>query len=445
MSKGKSITLLSILSVIIAFVMVMSFIKFPVGEIKNYNSLLGAIELDYDLEGGVAYTLTLSEENEEEVEDIEEVVDVLDYRLGALGYSAYSVKAIKSMKPGVEDYSIRIETKNTDTLATDIQVVAAHGELEFFGGTSEEDVSTEILTDMEVIKSAKYKGEVATGTYQIDIEFTKEAYDALMELVKSEAAYFLKVTLGHGEEHEGHSHENVLFQDQIDASYFNKRVMPLYSADASAAKQMALQMQSGGLAYHFDISDPVEITSPYGEDIAVKCAVAVIALSVVLMAVLVIVYKGFGIVTALASLLFILGEGWLLIGVPNIVLNMGGVVGILASTVLCFICMVALARRVKQEYSTGKKTTKAAINQAFNRMLVSTIGYNVVAGLIALALFAFTTGLVQGFAITFGIGAVVSAISTLVFTRMYNALIFPLYRDKESFLGKTATESVEEA
>ena len=66
MNKGKSITLLSIVSVIIAFVLVMTFIVFPVG-VKNYNSLLGAVELDYDLEGGVAYTLTLSKDNEEEV------------------------------------------------------------------------------------------------------------------------------------------------------------------------------------------------------------------------------------------------------------------------------------------------------------------------------------------------------------------------------------------
>ena len=84
MSKGKSITLLSIISVLVAFVLVMTFIRFPIG-INNYNSVLGAIELDYDIEGGTAYTLKLAKDNVEDVEDVDKVVKTLDYRLRELG------------------------------------------------------------------------------------------------------------------------------------------------------------------------------------------------------------------------------------------------------------------------------------------------------------------------------------------------------------------------
>ena len=258
MGKGKSITLLSILSVIVAFVLVMTFIRFPVG-IKNYNSLLGARELDYDLAGGTAYTLTLADDNEEEVEDIYEVIDTLEYRLGELGYGAFSVKAIKSMDEGAEDYEIRIETKTTDTLSSDISVVAAYGELKFFGGTSE-DAFSEILTDVKVVDNAKYMGEVTTGSYQIDIEFTKAGYDELIKAIADNSTYYLKITLGEKED----GTENVLFQDDIanTSDYFNKRVMHLYSEVESAARQMALQMNSGGLAYKYDVDDGVEVTSP---------------------------------------------------------------------------------------------------------------------------------------------------------------------------------------
>ena len=442
MSKGKSITLLSIISTIVAFVLVMSFIRFPIG-IKNYNSLLGAIDLDYDLNGGVAYTFTLSSDNEEEVENIEDVVDVMEYRLDALGYGAYSVKAIKSTDVGVEDYAIRVETKATDTLSSDIEVIGAHGELKFFGGTSEEEVTTEILQGIDVIKSAKFNGEVTVGQYEIEIEFTKAAYDELMKLIKSEAAYFLKITLGDSHEHDGHVHENVLFQNQVDETYFNKRVMPLYSADETSAKQMVLQIESGGFPYIYEHDGGVVISSPYGEDVALKCAVAIIVTATVLMAVMVVAYKGFGIITALSSLLFILAEGWLLIAVPNIVLNMGGVVGVLSATLLCNVGMTILAKRVKEEISTGKKTAKAAINKAFKKALVPTISINVIAGIVSLSLLAFTSGVVKGFAITFGIGAVVSLISTLVFTRMYNALIMPLVKDKEKFIGVVNDKSTQ--
>ena len=50
MKKGTSIVLLSIISAIMAFMLVMTFVRFPVGAVKNYNSVLGAIELDHGME-----------------------------------------------------------------------------------------------------------------------------------------------------------------------------------------------------------------------------------------------------------------------------------------------------------------------------------------------------------------------------------------------------------
>ena len=448
MSKGKSATLLSIISVIIAAILVMSFIRFPVG-IKNYNSLLGAVELDYDLGGGVAYTLTLSEENENEVEDIDQVIDVLEYRLGELGYSSYTVKAYKSTKEGVKDYAIRIETRAKDTLAADIQTIVAYGDLKFYGGVSETEINTEILTDMSVIKNATYKGEVSAGAHQIDIEFTDEAREELLKLAASEAAYYFKVSLDDGHDHDGHSHgATELLAVQLTSESFVKNVMSLYASEESSARQLVLHMQGYGLPFRYDVDSGEAITSPYGEDAGTKAAIAIIALAVVLMVVLVIINKGFGISTALSTLLFIIAEGWLLIGVPNIVLNMGGVLGIMASTVLCFIGMQILGKSVKDAYNTGKKTVKASIKKGFKESLVPTIGINVVAGLIALALFSLAKGMVQGFAITFGIGAVVALVATTVFTRMFDALLLPLYNKKENYLGKKAaveeSESVQE-
>ena len=443
MSKGKSATLLSIISVIIAAILVMSFIRFPVG-IKNYNSLLGAVELDYDLGGGVAYTLTLSEENENEVEDIDQVIDVLEYRLGELGYSSYTVKAYKSTKDGVKDYAVRIETRAKDTLAADIQTIVAYGDLKFYGGVSETEINTEILTDMSVVKNATYKGEVSAGAHQIDIEFTDEAREELLKLAASEAAYYFKVSLDDGHEHDA----TELLAVQLTSESFVKNVMSLYAPEESSAKQLVLHMQGYGLPFRYDVDAGEAITSPYGEDAGTKAAIAIIALAVVLMAALVVIYKGFGISTALSTLLFIIAEGWLLIGVPNIVLNMGGVLGVMASTVLCFIGMQILGRNVKDAYNTGKKTVKASIKKGFKDSLVPTISINVVAGLIALALFSLAKGMVQSFAITFGIGVVVALVATTVFTRMFDALLLPLYDKKENYLGKkdavVETESVQE-
>lgn len=448
MSKGKSITLLSIISVLLAIVLVLTFGQFKLDKegIKSYASLFGAIELDYDLEGGTAYTLTLAKDNEEEVTDINSVIDVLDYRMSELGYGAYTIKAVKSADEDVLDYDIRIEAKETESLASDISVVTAYGTLHFYGGESASPTD-EILTDVSVIKNAKYTGATTSdGTntiYGVTLEFTNEGYDALIELIESaESSYYLEIKLG----------ETVLLSGSsaISKDYFQNKTLAITSSSEASAKQMALQMKSGGLAYKYEIDATEKVTSPYGADVAKKCAIAILVLVILTLAVMVVLYRGFGIITALSTLMFILGEGWLLIGVPGIVLSIGGVVGIMGATLIAGLSMGILASRVKEEFINSQKTVKAAIKKAFKCSLVPTISVNVVCGLVALVLFAFADGLIKNFAITFGIGAVVSVISVLLFTRMFTTIILPIVNKKEKFIGfkrqaKLVAEEVEEA
>ncbi|MBO7345299.1 MAG: hypothetical protein J6U92_05115 [Clostridia bacterium] len=434
MSKGKSITLLSIISVLLAIVLVLTFAQFRLDKagIKSYASLLGAIELDYDLEGGTAYTLTLADDNEEEVTDINAVIDTLSYRMDQLGYGAYTIKAVKSTDKDVLDYDIRIEAKANDTLASDISVVSAYGTLNFYGGSSA-NPTDEILTDVQVIKNAVYNGasigsDGESTVYSVTLEFTEQGYDQLMELIESaESSYYLEIKLG----------DTVLLSGSsaISASYFQNKNLIVTSQSESSARQMALQMKSGGLAYKYDVTGGEKITSPYGDKVALKCCVAILSLVILTAVLMFLAYRGFGLVTALSLLVFILGEGWLLIGVPGIVLSIGGVIGIILATVLFALSASILANRMKHEFVNSKKTAKASIKKAFAQALVPTISVNVVAGAVAIGLLAFASGVIKNFAVTFGIGVAVSLFTALVITRMFSVLIFAIVKNKEKFIG----------
>ena len=440
MSKGKSITLLTIISVLLAALLALTFIRFPVGAAKTYTSALGAIQLDYDMEGGVAYTLRLSEDNEEEVEDISQVIDTIEYRMNALGYSTYSVKAIKSTDKDVLDYEIRIEAKATETVDSDVAVAIATGEVSFYGGTSA-NPTEQILEDEEVVSGATYNGAVSmadgSASYQLTISFTSDAYDYLVDAIKTAKdagnSYYLEIKLG----------DTVLLggTSPINETYFTNRSLPITSSSEASARQMVLQVASGGLKYEYEIVSAEEITSPYGENIATNSAIIVGALFILLLAALVVLYKGFGIISALSILAFMLAEVWMLIAVPGIVLSIGGVVGIALALILAVYSISITASRVKQEYVYSDKTVKAAINKGFKQSLVPVISLNVIVGVVALAFFIFATGALRSFAITLGIGAVISVIASLVFARMFTALVLPLVKDKEKFLNVKKVEA----
>ena len=248
MSKGKSITLLTIVSVLMAAILVMSLLRFPIG-VKNYNSALGAIELDYDIEGGVAYTMTLAEDNEVPVDDVDDVIETVKARLEALGYTIYTVKSVKSVDEEVLDHDIRIEVKNTDSVSDDIAAVAAYGEVKFYGGESQ-DPTTRILEDISVIKDSQYLGAVSDTDHYISFVLTEEACDALIDLIGSVSTYYLKVTCG--EDADGN--EITLLNTSISKSTLeegNGELSISGLASEMAAKQKALQIRDGGLAHKY--------------------------------------------------------------------------------------------------------------------------------------------------------------------------------------------------
>ena len=446
MSKGKSITLLTIISVLMAFLLVMTFLRFPIG-VKDYNSPIGAVELDYDIAGGVSYTLALNENNEEEVgeQEVESVVEEIRLRLEALGYNTHMVKALMNTDPYVKDYEIRVEIKDSGSTDEDMKAVTAYGELKFYGGA--EEATTEILEDIVVIEDSQYLGQGEEG-YILSLVFTQRGVDALLAAISDSETYYFRISCGLDENNE----DIDLFNGTIDKTFFDKgnRALSMNTSSEAMARRMALQFREGGISYRYDILNDgagIKIETAYVKNLANKCLAAILTITIIAIALLIVSYRGLGVIASLAFLLFALAMPWLLISIPGVVLNLGSIIGIIVAMLISLYASFNLLQNIKDEYANSEKTVKASVKKGFRDSLVPTINIHVVSGIIALLLFIFAKGMVQGFAITCGIGIVVSAISTLVFTRMFNSVILPIPADKEKFLRfkkvASANEEVE--
>jgi hypothetical protein len=196
MSKKKSITLLIIVSVLMAIVLTMTFLRFPIG-VKDYNSAVGATELDYDMKGGLSYSLSLHAETDEEVglEDTQEMAISIKERLGLLGHNISVVKVLKNTDKDVKDYGIRIEVKDNGSADSDVKTATTFGKVKFFGGT-EPDPATEILEDVDVIETSEYLGQTEDGSHALSLVLTDEGRDAILETIGDQATYYLKITCG---------------------------------------------------------------------------------------------------------------------------------------------------------------------------------------------------------------------------------------------------------
>lgn len=445
MKKSNAATLLSIICIVLAVLLTMTFVRFSYGTNKNYNSFLGAIETDYDLSGGNAFTLTLAKDNEKPVEDVNEVIETLEDRLNQLGYESYSIKAIKSVDDKVEDYDIRIEAKantnkygmaDTSTLSNDIFAAAAYGEVELYAG-NEASPTTRILEDVETIESAKYLGATVyedstgkTAIYQVAIKFTEEAFDTIATMM-AEDTFYLKVMLGETELLAG--------TEALTAEYFSNRTIVMQSNTEAGARQMAMQISSGGLAYKYNIKGGQTVTSPYGASIAKYCTIAIVSLVVLIIVAMFVLNKGFGFVYGLSLICFELLEILIFLAIPGIRLGLGGVIGIALATILTADGFVIISRRAKEEYASGK-TFKAALKTAYSRSLMPVINTSVITAILSIVLFALTGGMIKNLAITLGIGSVLGAIAVLLLTKVFSSLVLPLVKNKEAFANLSREE-----
>lgn len=430
MNKKKSIALLVVISVVLVVLAVLTFAQFrlPWNDTKIYSSFLGAIELDSDLEEGVAYELTLKEDISVEDTDIEpdEVVLTLERRLEALGYRGAQVTAYRADE--TENWSFRVEMRSSGTAADDIAVAARYGELEFTDGNGT------YLFGSEMVAGARYISQTvqATTSYYVELRFTNEGIAALREAIAAgstdsegnSTSFTLTITLG----------DTQLFSSTLTEEYLSGNSLLITASDETTAQQLALQIDSGGLAYEYEVSDPMTVSPALGENAAALVFWACLAAFIVIVILAVSVYGGAGLISSVSAFLFVMLEIVMLIVVPGITLNMAGVVGILAALVLTADSMAIIMHRMREEFKNGK-TVKAAVKAAYRRSMLTITEIDAVLAVFSLVMFFLCGGYANCFAITFGIGVVISALVTMFFSQLLTYMALPLFKDKsEKFL-----------
>ncbi len=442
MNKKKSIALLIVVSVVLVLLAVATFAQFRIPFYKNgtriYQSFLGAIELDGDLEPGVAYELTLKEDiatDDTADLDPEAVVKTLEYRLKALGYDAATVVAYREGE--TDNYSFRVEMRASDTAADDIAVAARYGELEFKDGNGT------YLFGREYVQSARYISQTvaATTTHYVELRFTDDGVNALNAAIDAAVAeedssgFTLSITLG----------DTQLFSSSLtkDTIAQNSLYIGGENTTETAARQLALQIASGGLAYEYEISDPMETTPSLGENAKELVFWAGLAAMLLIIVAMIFAYGGFGLIAGVSLFFFVMMEIVMLILVPGITLNFAGVIGFFAAMLLTADSMVIIMHRVREEYRNGK-TAKAAIKTAYRRSWFTIVETNAVLAVFALLMFFIATGYVNCFAVTFGIGIVLSALITMFVSYLLTSMALPLFQEKSEKFLKLRREDKEE-
>jgi preprotein translocase subunit SecD len=429
--------------------------------------------LGLDLRGGSQLTIQLQttpEVPEITTDKLEGVRTVIDNRVNGLGVSEAVVQSVGNDRilvqlPGVNDpqeaervlggtaqLDFRTETDNPEIQARYQIKQQELGELIFqlqlLQGeekTAQEakikvlqeelvSISQQLFEKSELngekLKGASYQPTQQGKDWEVVLEFNNEGGKLFAELTKKIA--------GTGRTLGIFLDNKLVSSPGVSAEYATTGIMggrATISGGAGftleQARELSLQLEGGALPLPVKIVENRTVGATLGQDSIRRSIIAGISGLGLVLVFMAIYYRLPGMIADLALIIYALLT-LACFSLAGVTLTLPGIAGFLLSIGMAVDANVLIFERTREELREGK-TLYRSVESGFYRAFSSILDGNVTTLIACIALFWLGSGLVKGFALTLGIGVIVSMFTALTCSRTFlliTVLGFPAIRQR---------------
>jgi preprotein translocase subunit SecD len=292
-------------------------------------------------------------------------------------------------------------------------------------------LSKRVIATGEQLVDAKYQPDPQTGTPAVSVtlngpggqrmfDFTSQNVGKQMAVVYIERIPEVKIVDGK-EVRTTRTTEQVINAATIQG-VFGKQFQTTGLESPQFAQDLALQLRAGSLAAPMDFIEERVVGPSLGKDNVERGTRAVLYSFLFALAFFLIYYRMFGILTCVALLLNLL----IVIAVMslfNATMTLPGFAGLALSVGMSVDANVLINERIREELRAGMPA-KTAIATGYDRASGTIFDSNMTALLAGVALFAFGTGPLKGFAITMIVGILASLYTAVTVSRGMATLIY---------------------
>lgn len=356
--------------------------------------LAHSIRQGLDLQGGTHVVLEAEDTDIAKVDEdaMQRVVSIMEKRVNELGLTEpiiqrEGVRRVIIELPGIKDPDKAIATIGKTAM------------LEF----KDEEGNT-LLTGTD-LKDAQAAMNQQNNQSVVNLEFSEEGSqkfaDATMKNVGRQIAILL----------DGEILTNPVVREPI----LGGRAEISGQKDLEEAQHLAVLLRSGALPVKVNIIETRTVGPSLGQDSKDKSEFAfVIGIAAVLIFML-LFYRLCGFVADISLMAYTL----LLLGVLKALdatLTLPGVAGIILSIGMAVDANVLIFEHFKEEFRHGK-SIRFAMDAGFKRAFTTILDSNTTTIIAAAVLFFFGTGTIRGFAITLGLGVLLSMFTAITLTQ----------------------------
>lgn len=181
------------------------------------------------------------------------------------------------------------------------------------------------------------------------------------------------------------------------------------------ARDLAIVLRAGTLPTPIDIVENRTVGASLGHDAVKRGLLAGLFGAICVVVFMVLCYKFSGFVAVLGvsyTIAIILG----ILAAFSATLTLPGIAGLILTIGMSVDANILIFERIKEELRAGR-SCRNAIETGFKRVFLTILDSNLTTLIIAVILFYFGTGQIKGFAITLGIGILVSMFSVMFLCR----------------------------
>ncbi|MBQ7986587.1 MAG: protein translocase subunit SecD [Clostridia bacterium] len=403
--KKKSVLLLILVVIIAVILNCVAFIGFDISGFK-YGGVFDenqGIRKGIDLAGGSVITFEANAANPTE-EQMDIVEGIFNTRLTGAGYTEARISRDNGGQITVEIPAVT----NTDEAAS---LLGSTAKLTF------RDADGNIVLDGATdIKNAEYQYGQATDTAS-----AAEAY-VLVTLKPEAVAKFANATRqAAARMAEGKNYIAIYMDEQMISA---PSVQSEINAESciinggftpETAQTLANQIKSGQLPFDLSVITKETIGAELGSD-ALPTSMLAAGIGVLLiMLFMIALYRISGLMASIATAIYV-GLIALVLGLMRVNLSLSGIAGIITSLGMAVDANVIIFERMKEELNLGK-TIKASVEAGFNKAFSAILDSNVTTIITCVVLYLSGIGTIRGFAVTLGLGVVISMFTAIVVTK----------------------------
>ena len=381
------------------------------GFIMYINPLANSIKQGLDLQGGTHVVLQAVETPEAKIDDdaLNRTVKIIERRVNELGLTEPVIQRqgkdrIIVELPGIKDPDQAINMLGRTAM------------LEF------KDINgTTVLTGKD-LRDARAQMTGSGSQAVVGLEFTDEGGAKFADLTARNIGRPISILLD-GE---------VLTSPVVQEAITGGKAQISGSRNMEEAEHLAILLRSGSLPVKIEVMENRTVGPTLGQDSKEKSVVAFSIAIIGIFAFMLLFYRIPGVVADIALLLYVMLL-LLIMRYLDATLTLPGIAGIILSIAMAIDANVLIFEHFKEEVAAGE-TLRSAMDKGFSRAFVTIFDSNITTLIAAVILFYLGTGPIRGFAVTLGLGVVLSMFTAITVTKFLMNFLLASNLTKNGFL-----------